>query len=72
MMMVSDAFLFRRMEIFLTQASSHGDQDSAGLLVTVQTRNTRQPWRRCAVYRVITQFCKSQQNLAPELVSVCT
>lgn len=62
--MVDDSYSMPRMEYLL---NNHADNslDMLGVLRIIQLRHSRQPWRRCAAYRLVFSICKQH----PELVS---
>lgn len=66
MMMVDDNYTVPRLEHLLTR-HVEGNPDVLGILYIVQLKNLRQPWRRCAAYRVVYCLCKQY----PEMVRCC-
>ena len=63
-MMIEDTFAVPRLEHLLTR-SVETSPDLLGILHMVQLRNLRQPWRRCAAYRLVHSICKIRPDLVP-------
>lgn len=65
MMTIEDTYTVPRLE-YLMFRHIENSSDVLGILYVVQLRTSRQPWRRCAAYRLAYCLCKQD----PTLVSI--